>query len=365
MNSAVGATHFIASQMDGRFRVEAGCFSRHEDVNTQTGEHWKIAPERRYPDWGEMLAAEQGRLDAIVVLTPTPDHQEPVLAAIRAGYAVVCEKALATSSADAAEIKKALADNGGFLAVTYNYTGYPMVRELRHMLAEGRLGTVQQIHIEMPQEGYLRLDDQGQPLVPQDWRLRDQDVPTVALDLGVHVHHLIDFLSGEKPKDVVALQSSLGSFRQVVDNTMCIARYSNDLVSNIWYSKAALGQRNGLKIRVFGEEGSAEWYQMDPEFLVCHDNHGRKTIVDRASSDADVSSSLRYNRFKSGHPSGFLEAFANLYWDIAEALKAFEQTGSQDSDFVFTVEHAQEGLVMFEAIAKSSKAKSWQTVTFP
>ena len=351
--------------MDGRFNVEAGCFSRHEDINTQTGEHWKILPERRYQDWRDLLTEERGQLDAIVVLTPTPDHQEPVLAAVRAGYAVVCEKALTTSSADAAEIRKALAEQRGFLAVTYNYTGYPMVRELRNMLAQGRLGLIQQIHIEMPQEGYLRRDSEGEPMVPQQWRLTDQAVPTVSLDLGVHVHHLIDFLSGEKPQEVVALQGSLGSFRQVVDNTMCIARYSNDLVGNIWFSKAALGQRNGLKVRVFGEEASGEWYQMDPEFLVYHDNQGRKTVVDRASPDADVSSRPRYNRFKSEHPSGFLEAFANLYWDIADALETFQETGEQNSEFVFTVEHALEGLSMFEAIAKSSRDKSWQTVNFP
>ena len=146
---------------------------------------------------------------------------------------------------------------------------------------------------------------------------------------------------------------------------MCIAHYSNDLVGNIWLSKAALGQRNGLRVRVFGEKASAEWYQMDPEFLVYHDNQGRKTLVDRASPDADVSSRQRYHRFKSGHPSGFLEAFANLYWDIAEALEAYQETGEQDSEFVFTVEHALEGLSMFEAIAKSSRDKSWQTVNFP
>ena len=170
IHSAVGATHFIASQMDGRFKVEAGCFSRHEDCNTQTGEQWKISSERRYRDWRELRAEEQGRLDAIVVLTPTPDHQEPVLAAVGAGYPVVCEKALATSSADASEIRKALAEHRGFLAVTYNYTGYPMVRELRNMLTAGRLGRVQQIHIEMPQEGYLRRDSEGEPRVPQQWR---------------------------------------------------------------------------------------------------------------------------------------------------------------------------------------------------
>jgi predicted dehydrogenase len=136
-------------------------------------------------------------------------------------------------------------------------------------------------------------------------------IPTISLDLGVHVHQMIDFLTGEKPIELVAIQNSQGNFKQVVDNSMCIARYTNNLVCNIWYSKAALGYRNGLRVRVFGEKASIEWYQMDPEFLIYHDNAGRKITLDRANADIEIANDLRYNRFKSGHPAGFLEAFAN------------------------------------------------------
>lgn len=364
VNSAVGTTHFIAAQMDGRFKVESGCFSRHPDVNAETADHWGIAQDRRYSTDDEFLAGERGRLDAVVVLTPTPDHVELVVQALRRGYPVICEKSLASSSADALLINQAQQETGGFLAVTYNYTGYPMLRELKRIIQHGDLGRIEQIHVEMPQEGYARLNREGGPMVPQEWRLRDQKIPTISLDLGVHVHHIIDFLTGEKPLELVAMQSTQGRFRQVIDNTMCIARYTNGLDCSIWFSKAALGYRNGLRVRVFGDQGSAEWYQMDPEFLIFNDNKGHKTILERASVDVVLAHELRYNRFKSGHPAGFLEAFGNHYWDIADDLQSYLATGKQSSEYSFTTQHALEGLLMLEAMAQSSKDHSWKSVNF-
>jgi len=354
INSAVGTTHFVAAQMDGLFRVEAGCYSRRPEINTMTADKWGIPSDRLYTTWQEMLDQEQGRLDAIVILTPSPDHRHPVIAALRAGYAVICEKALAVSSQEATEIEDAVRDTGGFLTVTYNYTGYPMVRELRQMIQHGRLGRVEQVHIEMPQEGYARLNREGQPIVPQQWRLRDGTVPTISLDLGVHIHHMMEFLTGEKPRELVATQSSLGRFRQVVDNTMALVRYTSGIESSIWFSKAALGHRNGLRIRVYGDEASAEWFQMEPETLMFCDNRGHQTRIDRASVDVQLAQLERYNRFKAGHPSGFLEAFANLYADIYGQL-----VGENHTDYVFTARHAREGLLMFEAIDQSAREHRW------
>jgi predicted dehydrogenase len=144
INSAVGRTHFIAAQMDGLFSIHSGCFSRHADINAQTAELWGIESQRLHSSWQAMLEKEQGQLDAIVVLTPTPQHRLPVISALQAGFPVICEKALATSSAEAAEMAQVARETGRFLAVTYNYTGYPMVRELRQMIQDGRLGRVEQ-----------------------------------------------------------------------------------------------------------------------------------------------------------------------------------------------------------------------------
>ncbi|NCC61240.1 MAG: Gfo/Idh/MocA family oxidoreductase [Verrucomicrobiae bacterium] len=363
LNSAVGATHFIASQMDECFDVVAGCFSRHREINEQTAEKWGIPAERIYDSASDLLEREKDRLDAVAVLTPTPDHTGLVLSALRSGYPVICEKALTDSTADASLIWETQQQKSGFLAVTYNYSGYPMLRELRQMIRQGRFGRIEQVHIEMPQEGFARLDRAGNPVLPQQWRMRDGVVPTISLDLGVHLHHIIDFLTGEKPLELVALQSSQGRFHQVVDNIMCMVRYSNKLDCSVWFSKAALGYRNGLRVRVFGETGSAEWQQMDPEFIICCDNQGHRLIIDRGDVDVHLAHQPKYNRFKAGHPAGFLEAFANLYADIWHSLGEFRASGYQKaSEHVFGTRHALEGLIMLEAIARSSEKHQWVMV---
>ena len=362
IHSAVGTTHKIASQMDGRWRLVAGCFSTHSEINHQTAEDWGVESGRVYEKWLEMLSAERGRLDAIVVLTPTPLHAEIVIAALNHDYAVICEKAMTVSSIESDMVCKSVKKNSGFLAVTYNYSGYPMLRELRELIKNGRLGNINQIHIEMPQEGFLRIaKDESKP-IPQDWRLHDAEVPTLALDLGVHLHHMIGFLSGEKPIEVCAVNNTFGHFENIIDNTMCIARYTGNLDCQIWYGKTALGYTNGLRVRVFGTQGSAGWYQMDPEFLDLSDNRGHSTRLERSSVDVQVADEGRYNRFKAGHPAGFLEAFANYYDDIADSLLKFHKTGKQTSHWVAGAAIAHEGLLMLEAIVKSNQSRTWQKI---
>lgn len=363
INSAVGNTHRIAAQMDCRFVLEAGCFSTRTKINRETARQWGVDEFRVYDDWRTLLDAEKGKLDAVCVLTPTPIHAEIVVEALRKGFAVICEKTLATSSREAAAICRAVEARGGFLAVTYNYTGYPMLRELRQMILRGRLGRIHLIQIEMPQEGYIRLDKQGKPVRPQAWRLQDREVPIVSLDLGSHLHNMIYFLTAKRPLEVVADQASYGFFRPVIDNVMCLARYENDMRAQIWYGKMALGHRNGLRVRVYGDRGGAEWFQMVPEELILNDAGGKRQIVDRASSCVEIADQPRYNRFKSGHPAGFIEAFANHYYDIADALLEFRKTGRYQSPWVFTAQLAEEGLKMLEAISRSAKNHCWQKIS--
>ena len=356
MNSAVGSTHFIASQMDGLFRVEAGCFSRNSEVNLRTANKWNICSNRTYHSWQSLLETEQDSLDAVVVLTPTPDHPEQVMNALRMKYPVICEKALAACSTDAAMIDALERDMQGFLGVTYNYSGYPMLRELRAWIQDNRFGRVEQVQIEMPQEGFARLNQEGNPFIAQQWRLVDGVIPTISLDLGVHLHHLIDFLTGAKPMKLVASHSSFGRYQQVIDNVNAIVCCSGGIECNLWYSKSALGYRNGLQIRVFGEQGAAEWRQMNPEVLLIHDNRGRTTKLDRASVDVKVAHLSRYNRFKAGHPAGFLEAFANLYADLAATLNG-EQI--EDNHRIYSASYALEGLRFLEAMANSVRERRW------
>ncbi len=360
LNSAVGTTHKIASQMDDRFELVAGCFSLDKDINEQSAKLWHA--DRVYSSWKELLVREKNRIDAIAVLTPTPCHTEIVIEAIKSGYPVICEKALTATITDVLRIKKLLREYNGYLAVTYNYTGYPMVRELRSIVRRNKLGKIRQIQIEMPQEGFARLDRNGNYFRPQEWRLRDGKIPTISLDLGVHLHILVHFIVNERPVKAIAVQDNFGFFKQIIDNVICIAKYTNDTVCNIWYSKAALGYSNGLRIRVYGEKGSAEWYQMDPETLRLCDNKGHALIIDRGSVDVTISAQTRYNRFKVGHPAGFIEAFANLYSDIADNITAYKRNLNYKSEYVMGIDESMEGLYMLEAIARSAKNKSWEKI---
>ena len=362
INSAVGTTHKLAAQMDERWVVAAGCFSRHQDINTSTGRLWNIEENRIYKSAEDLFENEQGRLDAIVILTPTPSHAELVIKAVESGYAVICEKALTNSSAEAKQINQVVKKHNAFLALTYNYTGYPMLRELQHLIKNGKLGKINQIQIEMPQEGFRKVDKNGKPMIPQDWRLSDNEIPTISLDLGVHLVQMINFLSGESPLEVAATQSNLGNFKGIIDNVMCIAKYTNDLSCQIWYSKTALGQSNGLKVRVYGDAGSAEWLQMEPEYLIFHNQLGDKNIITRSSSMAEESTKPSYNRFKAGHPAGFIEAFANYYCDLADGLLEYNEKGYFVSPWVFSSVDAEKDLIMLEAISSASIKNEWQEV---
>jgi len=358
LNSAVGYTHFNASRLDGHFRVEAGCFSRDIKQNQLSAHTYGVSRDRVYDTWQELLEKERTQLDAVVILTPTPTHSEVLLATLEAGYPVICEKSLGISSEECSQIEKAVNNSGGFLAVTYNYSGYPMVRELRRMIMEERLGKIHQIHIEMPQEGYLRVGAN-----PQEWRKRDYAIPTVSLDLGVHVHHLVDFITGgKKPLSVFGDQSNYGQFEGIVDNVYCHAQYQENLRVLAWWGKTAIGYRNGLRIRVFGSIASAEWYQMEPEDLHFSDNEGHHMTLDRGSNEAIVAREIRYNRFKAGHPSGFVEAFSNLYADIADSLRGHLNGSLLSNVFVHGAEISKEGLYFLECVSHSALTIKSQSI---
>lgn len=360
LRSAVGYAHRVSCAMDRRWAVAAGCFSRDANENHATSLAYGVPSERTYNTWRALLEKEKGHLDAVVVLTPTPTHAEIVTACLQAGMPVICEKSLATNVAEAKTILAARDVNAGFLAITYNYSGYPMVREFRNLIRRGVLGNILHFQAEMPQEGFRRLDAQGNKPVPQPWRLVDGRIPTIHLDLCVHLHHVIHYLTGQHPIQVVADQNSYGWF-DVVDNVSCLCRYTANIQGQLWFSKAALGHRNGLRFRVYGSDASAEWYQLNPEEIVLSFVDGRRQILDRAGT-VEIAGLRRYNRFKAGHPAGFVEAFANLYGDIADAFFEYRQAGVWHSDEVFGADLAAEGLLALEAMARSVYSGRWENV---
>ncbi len=361
LNSAVGYAHYVACKMDNKWSLEAGFFSNDKTRNQDTAELYGISPDRLYNNWQDLLMREKGRLDAIVILMPTPMHFEIVIVGLNEGYAVICEKSLATNSIEAEKILEIQTREKSFLSVIYNYSGYPMIRELRNKIRKGELGRILHFQAEMPQEGYIRVNSLGNKPIPQSWRLSDGSIPTIHLDLAVHLHQLVYYLIEQKPIKVISDQDSYGWFPEVVDNVNCLCRYSSGIMGNMWFSKSALGHRNGLKLRIYGERGSAEWYQACPEELVLAYSDGRREIVDRAAS-VEIANLKRYNRFKAGHPAGFIEAFSNLYSDIADSLQHYKSTGQFKSDNVFGAELSYDGLQFLEAMTHSVNSKTWVTV---
>jgi len=364
INSAVGTVHTIASQMDGKFKLVAGCFSKNLDTNIDTGKQRNIDPQRVYDNWETMLIQEKGLLDAIVIVTPTPDHCYMIEKALMLGYAVISEKSLTKSVDEAKRLKQIIDTQNSFLTVTYNYTGYPVIRELKQRILNGEFGKINQILVEMPQEGFIRIGLDGKPIVPQSWRLRDYEIPTISLDLGVHVYNIINFLTGEDAIEVCAVENSYGNFKQIIDDIHAIATFSSGMVCNIWFSKSALGYRNGLRIRIFGNDGSAEWVQCNPEELIINNKAGEKKIIIRGQNDLLLLNIPRYNRFKSGHPAGFIEAFANLYTDIYESLYTYKYQSNQNylNMYTFGINDALKGLLFLTAMHISFDEKKWVKV---
>lgn len=350
MNSAVGYTHVVASQLDGQFRIVAGAFSRDADINARSGQSYGLDSDQVYSGLDALLEARAGDLDALVVLTPTPDHHRDVLKALKSGVSVICEKALTTDSQSAWAIAREAQKARRHCLVTFNYTGYPAVREMRRQIQQGLIGDLIQIAIEMPQESFLRAG-----AAPQDWRLRDYQLPTVSLDLGVHVVHLADYLATPgSPTKVVASQQHGGAVATVIDNVNSIIEYDSGTVASFWWSKTALGNRNGLRVRIYGSERSLEWCQMTPEDVLIADREGTRTILDRgAPGPGSELTRDHYNRFKAGHPAGFIEAFANLYRDFRELLATPVSANNEGSSF--SADKAAQGIELLEHIHRQAR----------
>jgi predicted dehydrogenase len=362
INSAVGSAHRSAISLDNIFNLVAGCFSRHKKINYRTAERYKVSKNRTYDSIDELVKNEKNNVDAVIVLTPTNQHASQVINLINNDIPVICEKSLACSGAEVEQIRTALQEKNGFLAVIYNYLGYPIIRELRHMIQKGILGKINHMQIEMPQEGFIIINQEGKPIVPQEWRLKDGIVPIISLDVGVHLHMFIKYLINETPINVVAKSETIGNFSEIVDNVNCIIEYANNLTCNMWYSKIAIGNRNGLKIRIYGSKASAEWLQEAPEILHLADVKGNRWKIDRGNQEVEISNQQRYTRFKVGHPAGFIEAFANYYQDIANALQNYKRSNIVNLKDCFGIEEAYEGIQLFEAIQRSGKSRTWEKV---
>lgn len=372
-NSAIGTTHMSAAELDRRFEIVGGCFSRDPAVVAGTCERWRLDPSACDTDWRRYLDTHHASLDAIAVLTPIPDHLEHVSAALALGVPVISEKALVASVSEATELFRRVGRQRHFLATTLNYSGYPLVRRLRSLVRDGAFGTLRQVHLEMPLENYLRIPTGAETApAPQAWRQRDGEIPMLLLDLGVHLHHLLAFVTGSEPARVMADLRHQSSVGDVIDDARLWIDGRDGLQATCWMSKVALGHRNGLRLRLYGDRGSAEWYQCEPETLHLTDARGRRRELSRGEDDA-LLDEPRYNRFKAGHPSGYIEAFANLYHDIADALEDWQAErpsgdaymGVNGHPYVYGLEHSEVGLRTLDAAVRSAQGGHWVDIARP
>lgn len=360
INSAVGNTHKIASQMDSKWELVSGCFSTNPEINKQTAQDWHV--RRVYESWEDMLIKEQGKIDAIAILTPSDYHFEILKKAIEYKYSIISEKTITSTFEETQTLYELSKKNNTFLTVINNYTGYNMLRELKSKIEKNELGKIHNIQIEMPQQGFITYNKYGKEPRPQDWRLNDGQIPTIYLDLGIHLYHIVDFLIKQKPVEINAIQSSNGFFKNIIDDVSCLVRYHEEINAQFWFSKSALGYQNGLRIRVFGNTASAEWLQTNPEVLYMHNNTGQTTILQSSSKEIEVANNEMYNRFKPGHPAGFIEAFANYYSDIADNLIEFKNGEKFNDNYLVSAKQATEGMLFLKKAHNSAINKGSVTI---
>ena len=231
-----------------------------------------------------------------------------------------------------------------------------MLRELKNKIKKKELGNLHQIHIEMPQDSYIVNSKSS----IQKWRLVDKKIPTFLLDLCSHMHNLSYFLTEKQPKKIFSNFSKYSKLK-IVDNVFTQLDFDDGLKAIHWSSKVASGHRNSLKVRIFCSRGSAEWDHSKPEELKISNDGNLNLFIDRASKKSSIKSK-RYNRFKVGHPSGFMEAFANIYFDIAQALISYKKNKKYNNNFVFNQNFELQNMEILSKSTISNKSKTWKKI---
>ncbi|MFJ4350972.1 Gfo/Idh/MocA family protein [Pseudomonas sp. NPDC089428] len=354
----IGAVHRMAARLDDRFEWVAGAFSRDPERADASASALFIQPERSYHDWQAMARAEAARedaIDAVVIVTPNHLHLPVASAFIAQGIDVICEKPLARSYAEGQALAETVRASGCIFAVTHPYSAYPMVREARRLVAAGALGELRVIQVEYAQDWLTESVDSPQA----SWRDDpSQAGPAGALgDIGSHALHLMEFVSGVALSEVCADLATLVPGRRLDDQVQALLRFENGARGGLWACQVAPGQDNGLRLRLFGSKGSLTFDQQQPEVLLVTQTGQPTRILKRAAGEhAQQQDALL--RLPAGHPEGFIEAFAQLYWDYAERWQARHSgcPAPHSGDLLPGFEAGLRGLAGIEAMLRSHAA---------
>ncbi len=356
----IGAVHRIASRIDDQYELVAGALSSTPDKARRSGAALGLAPDRVYDDYESMAKAEAKRpdgIEAVAIVTPNHMHAGPTYAFLEAGIHVICDKPLTVSLEEARKMQAAVEKSGKIFALTHNYTGYPLVRRMREMVHGGDLGVIRLVQVEYPQD-WLTGPTEKTGNKQAEWRVdpKRSGAGGALGDIGTHAYNLSDFVTGLDLAELAADLTSFGEGRALDDNVQILMRYANGARGALWASQVSPGNENGLMLRVYGTKGGLVWRQDNPNQLFWSPLNEPTRIVTRGGPESG-DAAARVTRVPPGHPEGYLEGFANIYSEVAAAIKA-ARTGKKPPRGVHfpTIDDGVKGLAFIEAAVKSSKA---------
>ena len=362
----IGDVHRIASRIDDKYQLVAGAFSSTAEKALASAADLGIASERAYADYQTMAAAEAARedgIEAVSIVTPNHLHCDTTCAFLKHGIHVICDKPLTSTLDDAKKLVKQAEESNALFFLTHNYTGYPMVRQARAMIAEGQLGEIRLVQAEYAQDWLAtKLEDTGQKQA--DWRT---DPARSGLggcigDIGTHAFNLATFVSGLQLNSLCADLDTFVEGRKLDDNAHIMLRFEGGAKGMIWSSQVAPGNENALRLRVYGSKGGIEGSQEDPNRLWFTRLGEPKQLLTRAGAGA-LASANDVSRIPAGHPEGYLEGFANLYSEAAELMFAKRTGDTINSSLIPTVHDGLAGVAFItSAVTSSNNGGSWETL---
>jgi predicted dehydrogenase len=363
----IGAIHRIAANMDGLIEICCGALSIRPEVAKASGKALFLPESRTYLTYEEMIKAEAAlpaneRMDFVTIVTPNFAHFAPAMMALDHGFNVVIEKPITFSLDEAKQLQKKVAETGLILCLTHTYAGYPMVKQAKAMIREGKLGKIRKVWVEYPQ-GWLSRLSEREGNTQAAWRTdpKKSGKSSVMGDIGTHAAHLSEYITGGKITEVCAELNTLVDGRVMDDDGAVMLKFDNGAKGVLMASQVAAGEENALKIRVYGELGGIEWFQHEPNSLIVK-WLDQPTQIYRAGS-AHLSSFATHNcRTPAGHPEGYLEAFGNIYRNFALTLgcKIDGKTPTAEMLDFPGVEDGLRGMAFIDNVVASAQSdKKW------
>lgn len=367
----IGEVHRKAAALDGKSMLVSGAFSSDPKKSEMMGKQLELDPERVYGSYEEMIEKEKGlpeseRINFVTVVTPNHLHFPVCKACIEAGFHVVCDKPMTNTVEEAEELCRLVGKHDVIFALTHNYTGYPMVKEARERVKDGTLGKLRKIVVEYPQ-GWLSKPIEREGDKQASWRTDPgrAGVSSAVGDIGSHAENLAGYITGLRMKELFADVHSFVKDRELEDDANMLVRYEQGVRGILYASQISIGEENGLKIRVYGTEASLEWRQERPNYLVMRYPDRPEETLKRGNDY--LSDIANHNaRIPPGHPEGFIEAFANIYVNVARTIsarKAGNEPGRFDLDFP-TVQDGARGVHFIHKAIESARENSWVAMDY-